>query len=535
MNGRAAAIALLAGTSLPAAADWSFTDVTGSAAPAFSLELEFGPLSMPDYMSGGLAAGDVDGDGFVDVYIPRGDFLPARLLINEGDGTFVDQAGAWGLGVAASGENIYAIGAAIADLDGDGLRDLLLPGIRGYGLRVLRNTGGQFEDVSTGLGLGDIGPDFYSVAVGDANGDGRLDLATGHWGSGQAPLNPGHLWLQDASGFACAGLDWGISATFAQPDSGNDFTFTPNFADLDGDGHADLAVAGDFRTSQYFHNTGGGAYQLQTDATISDENGMGATIGDFDGDGHLDWFVTAIYDEDPPPGLGQGGSGNRLYRNDGSGVFLDATEDAGVRDGAWGWGVCAADFDLDGDLDVYHVNGWNVPNSEFANTPARLFINDGSGAFTEQAALRGLTDTAEGRGIACFDFERDGDIDLFVGVNQGAGRIYLNDAADDGSRRWLGVRLIGRSPNTEALGARLSVSAEGSTHVHEMQLPVHYLSNSPAEHVFGLPLGSGDVEVEIRWNDGSRTTYSLGRTQRWVTFAERGADELFSSGFEVEP
>ncbi len=526
---------LLAALALPAAADWSFTEVTASAAPPFSLDLEFGPVSMPDYMSGGLAAGDVDGDGWVDVYVPRGDFRPARLLINQGDGSFVDRAGDWGLGVAASGENIYAVGATIADLDGDGLRDLLLPGIRGYGLRYLRNEGSVFVDRSASRGLGQVGPDFYSVAVGDANGDGRLDLATGHWGSGQAPLDPGHLWLQSDTGFACVGQEWGISQVFGQPDSGNDFTFTPNFGDLDGDGRSDLAVAGDFLTSEYFHNAGGTGYAQRTDAVISDENGMGATLGDFDGDGHLDWFVTAIYDETPPPGLGQGGSGNRLYRNDGSGVFVDATETAGVRDGAWGWGACAADFDLDGDLDLFHVNGWNTPNSDFADTPARLFINDGSGVFSEQAPLRGIDDIAEGRGIACFDFERDGDIDVFIGVNQGFGRIYTNDAADDGTRRWLGIRLMGRSPNTEALGARLTVTAGGVSQLHEMQIPIHYLSSSPAEHVFGLPAGSGDVEVVIRWADGSRATYRTGRTQRWLTYAERGADELFAGGFEALP
>jgi hypothetical protein len=537
--GKASAAALTAalasvGTSSAAVAQtsWGFVDVSDTAAPPFSLDMEFGPVSMPDYMSGGLAAADVNGDGWTDVYVPRGDFLPARLLINQGDGSFVDEAAAWGLDVAASGENVYAIGATLADLDGDGLRDLLLPGIRGYGLQWLRNTGSTFVNESTASGLGDVGPDFYSVAVGDADGDGRLDLATAHWGSGSAPLHPAHLWLQRNDGFEAAGQSWGLASTFGQPDSGGDFTFTPNFADLDGDGDADLTMAGDFLTSQYFHNEGGATFVQRTDAAITDENGMGATIGDFDGDGHLDWFVTAIYDEDPPANNGQGGSGNRLYRNNGSGVFVDATEASGVRDGAWGWGACAADFDLDGDLDLFHVNGWNVPNSEFTNTPARLFINSGDGTFTDQAALRGIDDTAEGRGIACFDFERDGDVDVFIGVNQGSGRIYVNSAADDGSRRWLGIRLLGNSPNTEALGARLTITAEGRTQVHEMQIPIHYLSSSPAEHVFGIPAGSDEVDITIRWPDGSGSHYRTQRTQRWITYAERGADDLFSAGFE---
>ncbi|NKI33997.1 CRTAC1 family protein [Wenzhouxiangella sp. XN79A] len=529
---RAPALVMLATVAPAMAGGWGFVEVTATAAPPFSLQQQFGPLSMADYMAGGLAAGDLDGDGRVDLVIPRGDFLAVRVLINQGDGSFADRATDWGLGTAAAGESIYAIGATLADLDGDGRRDLLLPGIRGYGLRVYRNLGDRFKDATALFALGNPGPDFYSVAVGDADGDGRLDLATAHWGSGSAPLDPGHLWLQRDDGFVASGQAWGLAPTFAQPDSGGDFTFTPNFADLDGDGDADLTMAGDFLTSQYFHNDNGARFIARTDAEITDENGMGAAIGDFDGDGHLDWFVTAIHDEDPPPNLGQGGSGNRLYRNDGTGRFVDVTEAAGVRDGGWGWGACAADFDLDGDLDLFHVNGWNVPNSEFTDEPARLFVNDGSGAFTEQAELRNIADTSEGRGIACFDVERDGDIDVVVQVNQGPGRIFLNTAADAGDRRWLGLILRGRSPNTESLGARIRVTAGGRTQVHEMQIPVHYLSTSPAEHVFGLAPGGDPVQVDVRWPDGETARYRTARTQRWLVLAQRGVDDLFTDGFE---
>ena len=131
--------------------------------------------------------------------------------------------------------------------------------------------------------------------------------------------------------------------------------------DIDADGDLDLLIAADFETSQVFRNEGDGTFTMTTDRTvITDDSGMGSSIGDYDNDGDLDWFLTAIYQEPTVPG---GYTGNRLYRNEGGGVFSDATDEAGVRDGGWGWGSCMEDFDNDGDLDIFHTNGFD---SDFA-------------------------------------------------------------------------------------------------------------------------------------------------------------------------
>ncbi|GAB4176140.1 MAG: hypothetical protein Kow0020_11980 [Wenzhouxiangellaceae bacterium] len=171
---------------------------------------------------------------------------------------------------------------------------------------------------------------------------------------------------------------------------------------------------------------------------------------------------------------------------------------------------------------------------EFGATPARLFINDGSGAFTEQAALRGIDDTSEGRGLACFDIERDGDIDVVIQANQGTGRIYRNTAADAGTRSWLGVRLLGVSPNTEALGATIEVHGASMVQFHEMQIPVHYLSSSPAERVFGFTTKPDEVLIRIRWPDAGRRAYRLGSVNRWIVFAAPGADDVYVDQFEAD-
>ena len=113
----------------------------------------------------------------------------------------------------------------------------------------------------------------------------------------------------------------------------------------------DLLLASDFGLSQVFRNVGDGRFaEIAMPEVLTDENGMGAAIGDFDGDGDLDWFVTSIFDGSGSTSEFWGDSGNRMYENVGGAVFVDATERAGVRDGAWGWGACAVDFDNDGDL-----------------------------------------------------------------------------------------------------------------------------------------------------------------------------------------
>ena len=135
----------------------------------------------------------------------------------------------------------------------------------------------------------------------------------------------------------------------------------------------------------------------------SDRNGMGATFGDYDGDGDLDWFVTSIMDQaencdkiliqDETARVSLGcrsdvSAGNRLYRNDGNRFFSDATDSAGVRDGGWGWGAVFFDYDNDGDLDLAMVNGMNhsaTPSSS-AFEPSKLWLNGGSGQMTEIGA-----------------------------------------------------------------------------------------------------------------------------------------------------
>lgn len=475
---------------------WHYTDVTGSSGTGSSHGLAFGPFGEPDMMSGGVAAADVDGDGWVDLLVLRGDLGPARLLRNLGNGQFADEAAARGL-VISSG---LANGALLADVDGDGDVDALVGGLyvpdAGHVSppRLWRNDGsGQFSADSTFLNGWD-GADSWSAALGDVDGDGDLDLALGRW-SNQIGARP-HLFRNDAGTYVDADLAWGLAGQFPVRDR----SFTPNFADIDSDGDADLLLTGDFGSSRVFRNDGAG-YSNQTTAVISDENGMGAAVADYDNDGDLDWFVSAIYDSGTPAG-NWGSSGNRLYRNEGNGQYSDVTDQAGVRNAGWGWGSCFADFNADGWLDLYVVNGMLGPTAATFNAdPARMYINNGDGGFSERGAELGVADTGQGRGLACFDYDRDGDIDLYLQNGYGSARLLRNELP---SARTLRVRLRGAMPNAGAIGARVTLEASAGSQLRELSAGNHFLSSSPSEAHFGL--GSQIIgAIEVCWPDGRRT------------------------------
>src|SRR5438105_1464094 len=179
------------------------------------------------------------------------------------------------------------------------------------------------------------------------------------------------------------------------------------------------------------------------------------------------------------------------------------TEQAGVRRGWWGWGSTFADLDNDGHLVVFLVNGWNDPTGPFQADLSRCFVSNGDGTFTERGAELGLADTGEGRGVVAFDYDRDGDLDLFIANNRQAPRPYRNDGCDTG--HFLSLRLRGRAPNTEAIGGRVYVTAGGQTQMRELRAGSNFESQDPADAHFGLGTATNVDEIRIVWPDGTPT------------------------------
>jgi len=241
---------------------------------------------------------------------------------------------------------------------------------------------------------------------------------------------------------------------------------------------------------------------------ISDENGMGGAVGDYDNDGDLDWFVSSVYDyrtfEEYPWGI----TGNRFYKNDGQGNFSDVTDETGTRIGHWGWGSCFADFNNDAWLDLFHVNGFSgggdASVAPFVQDPAQLFISDQQGSFLERGIELGMNDIGQGRGIVCFDYDRDGDIDVFIANNRQPPALYRNDGGNN--QNYLHIQLQGEDANSEAVGARIYVTINGLTQMRELRNGSNFLSQNPVEAYFGLGSARKVDLVRVVWPSGVEKT-----------------------------
>lgn len=263
-------------------------------------------------------------------------------------------------------------------------------------------------------------------------------------------------------------------------------------------------MASDFNSSQTLQNEGRAAFTLTTTEVINDENGMGASIADFDNDGDMDWFVTAIHDKFAKP-KDWGQSGNRLYFNNGDGSFTNVTGTAGVSDGYWGWGACSADFNNDGWIDIFHVNGMPTGSSsrDFRTDPSRLFINQKDGTFVESSSDVGIVDLRQGRGVVCFDYDKDGDIDIFISNFEDDTRLYRNDL--DENPGWLQVRLDGEVNNPSAVGAVIRITTGEVTQMREVTIGSNYQSQNPLTQHFGLGGVAKVDELRVSWPHGGET------------------------------
>jgi enediyne biosynthesis protein E4 len=507
----------------PSAIDVTFTEVGIAAGLDYMqapLATEVGCDELPPgkcafssvHMSGGAAAGDYDADGLVDLYVTRL-IEPGILYRNRGDGRFEDATESAGLARDEGGN-----GAAFGDIDNDGDLDLYVTNVlrKRYALYV--NERGRFDEQGAQRGA-DVASDArhhgFSPAFGDFDGDGFLDLHLSEWV--QIDLDdpaPSHARLLRNLGRAAPGhfedaTELAGVHLLAGP-RGTRTSYSSRFADLDADGALDLLVVADFGASRLFWNERDGF----VDGTVfsgvgSDQNGMGSALGDYDGDGDLDWFITAIFDPDyrcDNVTCGWGISGNRLYRNEGARRFSDATDQAGVRDGGWGWGAEFFDYDNDGALDLVMTNGVDFPNPEaelFRRDPTRLWRNLGDGRFEDAAARAGLDDRSDGKGLLVFDYDRDGDQDLLIAQHEGRALLFRNDGGEQNA--WLTVELQGRASNRHGLGAQVRViPAPGERALlREVSGGNAFLGQSEAVAHFGLGAWTGPLsELRVRWPSG---------------------------------
>ena len=530
----------------------TFADVTARSGVAFRHAASATSQKyLPETMGGGCALFDFDNDGRLDIFFTNGaalaDPMPKnarpdkrdprfwdRLYRQKPDGAFEDVTARAGL----RGDG-YSMGAAAGDYDGDGWVDLY---VTAYGGGTLfRNRGdGTFEDVTRKTGARVAG---WTTSAGwlDYDADGRLDLFVlryMEWDFERGSLFCGSAGLRaychpdNFRGAANALLrqkpdgtfeDVSAAAGVADP-SGKGLGVA--FADFDSDGRTDIFVANDSVAQFLYRNRGDGTFE-ETALTAGagyDENGktfagMGVDAADYDNDGRVDVFVTALSNETYP-----------LFRNAGDQTFTYATGTSGVGQitiAYSGWGTRFLDFDNDGRRDIFVAQGHVLDTIEkttsyltYKQTPL-LMRNTGKG-FVNVSATAGTPFSVPlaARGAAFGDLDNDGDTDVVIAQLDGPAVVLRNDGGTN--NRWLGLALAGAKGNRQGLGARVTVvDAAGGRQIFDVTAAGSYLASNDPRVLVGLGGSAGVRSVEVRWPGGRVQKIDHPPAGRYTTVSER--------------
>ncbi len=536
-----------------------FRDITRSSGICFRFRSDLKRLKLIPAMNGGCAFGDADGDGRPDLYVTNS--IPrwgkpntkncGRLYRNLGGGRFEDVTAPSGIKACGLG-----MGAHWVDLDGDSDLDLYLTNLGPN--TVFWNRGdGTFEE-GRGTGLEDP---LFTIGAGflDFDRDGDVDVvsanyldSTPEWEAAQPQLElrvpedyrgqPSHLYRNDGNGrFTDVTEKAGLSLPPADTK-----TLGVAVLDYDSDGWPDLYFVNDRVSNRLFRNRGDGTFVETTQETgagvlgVQPRAGMGVAVGDPDGDGAVDLFVTNF-----------GGEENSFYRNVEGVLFEDAGRDSGT--GAVGfpwvrWGTHFADFDNDGWPDLYAVGGHLAPRivrlvGRYKSGKA-AYVEAGDPAFRQATVvLRNLgggrfgqwRDAGDiksvrmaGRGSAVADIDGDGDLDLFIVDLAGPSRLFENVA---GSRKsWIAIEPRVGPDRKTVLGTKVKVTAGGHSQAQEFQVSPSYASGSLVALHFGLGEADSAEQIEVRWPDGQVEKYSSIAARKMYVLTRGALEERLPSG-----
>jgi hypothetical protein len=480
---------------------------------------------MPETMAGGSIIFDYNNDGWPDLFFVNGGSFTDKqkaaaarhgLYRNNKNGTFTDVTAGSGIGVSG-----FGMGACSADYDNDGWPDLYITSFGGN--KLYHNNGnGTFTDVTEKAG---VGSKLWSAscAFGDVDNDGHVDLFVTNYVDFGVNNNKYCVFSGDTRVYCHPNVYNG------QPDilyrNNGDGTFTDIskqagiyrttgkglgvvFGDYDGDGWTDIYVANDSVPNFLFHNKGKGVFEevaLLAGVAVGNDGqplaGMGTDMGDIDGDGLLDIFVTNLDRQT-----------HSLYRNLGKGLFANITFESGVGEATLpfvGFGALFFDYDNDMDLDLAIANGDVIDNvSMFRDSTSYfqrklLLQNDGTGKFKDvgPASGTGFALKKAGRSLSAGDIDNDGDLDLLIG-NVGQSPDLLRNEGGNKLNSLL-IRTIGSKSNRDGIGARLKLTVGGKTLVREVKAGSSYLSQSDMRVHFGMGHAARAERLEIRWPSGT--------------------------------
>ena len=414
----------------------------------------------------GVAIGDYDNDGHEDIYVSRHN--SSNLLYrNNGDGTFTDVAPQ--AGVAHQGATTCSVWG---DIDNDGDLDLYLGNRDEPNLLYLNNGDGTFTDISESSGVNTL----YrtrAVLFGDIDKDGFIDLYVANMTAYNYMFrNNGDLTFTDITEESNT-QDFGVAMGSL-------------FFDYDNDGDLDLYLTHDANQPYIlYQNDGAGRFtdvSAQSNANYAGQ-GMGVDVGDANNDGFLDIYITNLY-------------ANALLLNNGDGTFSEITAEAGVGDLGMGWGTLWLDCDNDGRSDIYVSN-----DSYFSPYPNLLYQNMGDNTFQSIGQNSPLASMYGGYGAASADFNNDGQVDIFLANNGNDGnQLFMN--RNNTGNNWVKVKLRGNQSNRAAIGARVEIEAGGKKMIDEVTAGASYASQSSFVLHFGLAEAEVADRLRIRWPSG---------------------------------
>jgi hypothetical protein len=508
----------------------------------------------PTFSGSGIAAEDINNDGWADVLIVGG--RGNRLYLNNRDGTFRDATAKSGLNwIGRDGKPGEPRQPLIIDLDNDGQKDVVISYVNAPH-RVYRNNGdGTFTDVTASAGLGGDGLVGGPIVALDFDRDGLLDLYVGYYGNYVQGVGP-NLARVNTNGTPNKLFRNTGNFTFKEvPNSGTESTGWTQAAvsvDFDRDGWPDLVVGNDFGINAYYRNKGDGTFEdvasrLGTDLPSSS---MNVGTADLNKDGFPEFYISNIVamvkdekyvmptEETKMKRKAEKLATMRVVQN--NQLFIssaqpglpkyaitDAILDPMDTSTGWAWDADFFDFDNDGDDDLYVLNGLHeyfIYSSQFKvqtaqgekemqfavheKEPNVFYVNE-NGRLQNRSAQSGADFSGNSRSAAYLDFDNDGDLDVVIN-NFDSKAVFLVNNAERLHNNWIKIRLAGdpsKGSNRDAIGATIVATTPGGNRIwRTVQSATGYLSQHPAQQHLGLGKETS-ADVVVVWPNGEKHEY----------------------------